>query len=416
MTSLVPVRVLRVLCGETAQHDGKPLYESLVNEARGRGMAGATVSRGFMGFGANSLLHTAKILRLSEDLPVVVEIVDTPERIEAFLPVAQGMVPEGLIVVQEARAIFHMPMRIRDVMSPDVATVAPSTPLPDVVDLLLRKGIKAVPVVEGKRVVGIVTGGDLLARAGMPLRLDVQDRLPGGVRKEHLRHLDDQGLTAADAMTAPVATLNIKTRVPDALALMARRNLKRLPVVDDSGNLTGIVSRADVLRAIAKAAGMTGTLASLPPGIKATARDVMYADVPTARPDTPVRDVLDTLLATPLRRVVIVDEAGVIRGIVLDRDLVALYAKKSRPGVLRALVAALSGRGAGGEDLTGTAAEVMRAEVFTLAPDAPLSEVIRLLVEHKAKRLVVANGQGRLLGMVDRDAVLRGLTEDRASR
>jgi CBS domain-containing protein len=155
---------------------------------------------------------------------------------------------------------------------------------------------------------------------------------------------------------------------------MARRSFKRLPVVDDSGNLMGIVSRADVLRAIAKAAGMTGTLASLPPGIKATARDVMYADVPTAHPDTPVRDVLDGRWGTPFRRVVVVDEGGVIRGIVLDRDLVALYAKKSRPGVLRALVAALSGREAGGETLTGTAAEVMRPDVFTLAPDAPLSE------------------------------------------
>ncbi|NMC50420.1 MAG: CBS domain-containing protein [Desulfovibrio sp.] len=416
MNTVTPVQVMRILLGETAQHEGRPLYECLVEEARRRGMAGATITRGFMGFGANSLLHTAKILRLSEDLPVIVEIVDTPARIADFLPVADAMVSEGTIVLEEARAIFHLPMRIRDVMSADVATVSPSTPLPDVVDLLLRKGIKAVPVVEGKRVVGIVTGGDLLARAGMPLRLDVQDQLPGGVRKEHLRSLDDQKRTAADVMTAPVATLNIKTSVPDALSLMARRNLKRLPVGDDSGNLTGIVSRADVLRAIAKAAAMTGTLASLPPGIKATARDVMYADVPTARPDTPVRDVLDALLATPLRRVVVVDEGRVIRGIVLDRDLVALYAKKSRPGVLRALVAALSGREAGWEDLTGTAAEVMRAEVFTLAPDAPLSEVIRLLVEHKAKRLVVADGRGRLLGMVDRDAVLRGLTEDRASQ
>jgi hypothetical protein len=83
------------------------------------------------------------------------------------------------------------------------------------VDLLLCKGIKAVPWSKGKGSWGS-SRGDLLARAGMPLRLDVQDRLPGGVRKEHLRRLDDQGLTAADVMTAPVATLNIKTKVPDA--------------------------------------------------------------------------------------------------------------------------------------------------------------------------------------------------------
>ncbi|QLA15921.1 DUF190 domain-containing protein [Desulfolutivibrio sulfoxidireducens] len=415
MDSLIPVRILRVLCGEAAQHEGRPLYECLVEEARRRGMAGATVTRGFMGFGANSLLHTAKILRLSEDLPVAVEIVDTPERIEAFLPVAQAMVREGTLVVVEARAIFHMPMRIRDVMSADVATVSPSTPLPDVVDLLLRREIKAVPVVKGKRVVGIVTGGDLLSRAGMPLRLDVQSQLPADLREEHLRRLNALGRTVADVMSHPVATLNIKTSVPDALALMARRSFKRLPVVDDSGNLMGIVSRADVLRAIGKAAGVTEKLASLPPGIRRTARDVMFADVPTARPDTPVRDVLDKLLATPLRRVVIVDEGETIRGIVLDRDLVALFARRNQPGMLRSLVAALSGRHAEGEEPAGTAAEVMRTEVFTLPPDAPLSDVVRLLVEKKVKRLVVADSRGRLLGMVDRDTVLRGLTEDRVS-
>ncbi len=125
MNTVTPVQIMRILLGETAMHEGRPLYECLVNEARRRGMAGATVSRGFMGFGANSLLHTAKILRLSEDLPVIVEIVDTPSRIADFLPVADAMVSEGTIVLEEARAIFHLPMRIRAAMSAAVATVAP---------------------------------------------------------------------------------------------------------------------------------------------------------------------------------------------------------------------------------------------------------------------------------------------------
>ncbi len=409
MHSLIPVQILRILFGETAMHEGRPLYECLVDEARKRGMAGATVTRGFMGFGANSLLHTAKILRLSEDLPVVVEIVDTPARIADFLPVAEAMTHEGTIVLEEARAIFHLPMRIRDVMQADVATVTPDTPLPDVVELLLHRQVKAVPVLDGKRVAGIVTGGDLIKRAGMPLRLDIQNQLPDSLKKEHIRCLDYQGLTAKEVMSSPVMTLNIKTRVPDALALMAKRELKRLPVLDDSGNLMGIVSRVDVLRAIGKAAGVNEHLSSLPPGIKKTARDVMYTDAPTARPETPLREVLEILLATPLRRVVIVDDHGILQGIVLDRDMVVMVARRSKPGILQTVLAALSGKNADQEALAGVAAEVMKTEVFTLRPDAPLAEVVRLLVDKKVRRLVVADEAGHVLGMVDRDAVLRGL-------
>lgn len=409
MATLTPVQVLRILLGETAMHEGRPLYECLVDEARKRGMAGATVMRGFMGFGANSLLHTARILRLSEDLPVVVEIVDTPARIADFLPVAEAMTHEGTIVIEEARAVFHLPMRIRDVMSSDVVTVTPSTPLSEVVDLLLRRQVKAAPVRDGKKIVGIVTGGDLLKRGNMPLRLDIQSQLPDGLRNEHIRCLDYQGLTAKDVMSSPVATLNIKTRVADALALMAERELKRLPVLDDSGNLMGIVSRVDVLRAIGKAAGITEHLSSLPSKIAGCARDVMYTQAPMARPETPLREVLEKILATPLRRVVIVDENGRLQGIVLDRDMVALIAKRNKPGILQTVLAALSGKKVDREELAGAAAEVMRTEVFTLRPDAPLSEVVRLLVEKKVRRLVVADEEGHVLGMVDRDAVLRRL-------
>ena len=73
--------LLRIFVGESDKHHGRPLYEVLVEEARRRGLAGATVLRGVLGFGVNSRIHTAKILRLSEDLPMIVEIVDTPEKI-----------------------------------------------------------------------------------------------------------------------------------------------------------------------------------------------------------------------------------------------------------------------------------------------------------------------------------------------
>lgn len=93
-------QLLRIFIGESDRHDGLPLYEWIVQEARRVGLAGATVLRGLQGFGAHSRVHTARILRLSMDLPIVIEIIDTQEKIEAFLPVIDGLITEGMATLE----------------------------------------------------------------------------------------------------------------------------------------------------------------------------------------------------------------------------------------------------------------------------------------------------------------------------
>ncbi len=100
-------QLLRIFIGESDKYHGRPLYQALVEEARQRGMAGATVLRGTLGFGATSRIHTVKLLRLSEDLPMVVEIVDTPERIAAFLPDLDKMIGEGLVTLEKVNVITY---------------------------------------------------------------------------------------------------------------------------------------------------------------------------------------------------------------------------------------------------------------------------------------------------------------------
>ncbi|WP_096701231.1 DUF190 domain-containing protein [Magnetospirillum sp. 15-1] len=102
--------LLRIFVGEQTRHDGRPLFEAIVKEARHNNLAGATVLRGQMGFGHSSRLHSAKILALSEDLPVVVEIVDAPEKIEAFLPILDVMMREkGLITLERIQVLRYGP-------------------------------------------------------------------------------------------------------------------------------------------------------------------------------------------------------------------------------------------------------------------------------------------------------------------
>lgn len=99
--------LLRIFIGETDKHHGRPLYEVIVQKARSMGLAGATVLRGIMGFGAHSRVHTAKILRLSEDLPIVIEIVDKPERIALLLPEIDGLITEGMVTLEKVRVLAY---------------------------------------------------------------------------------------------------------------------------------------------------------------------------------------------------------------------------------------------------------------------------------------------------------------------
>lgn len=100
-------KLLRIFVGEADKWRGKPLYEEIVLLAKKEGMAGATAIKGFLGFGCKSHMHTAKLLRLSEDLPVVIEIVDSEEKINRFLPYLDEMVEEGLVTLEKANVVMY---------------------------------------------------------------------------------------------------------------------------------------------------------------------------------------------------------------------------------------------------------------------------------------------------------------------
>lgn len=103
--------LLRIFVGESDRCGRRPLYEEIVLKAREAGLAGATVLRGVMGFGRNSVLHTAKILRLSEDLPMVIEIVDSLDKVKAFMPLLDEMIKDGLVTLEEVKVIHYKSSR-----------------------------------------------------------------------------------------------------------------------------------------------------------------------------------------------------------------------------------------------------------------------------------------------------------------
>ena len=100
-------KLLRLFIGESDTWHGKPLYQAIVERVRQEGLAGATVLRGIEGFGADSRIHTSRILRLSKDLPVVIEIVDTPEQIDRVVPILDEMVGEGMLTLERVQIVLY---------------------------------------------------------------------------------------------------------------------------------------------------------------------------------------------------------------------------------------------------------------------------------------------------------------------
>ena len=100
-------KLLRIFIGEQDKWHHEPLYQAIVHLAKKEGMAGATAIKGFLGFGCHSHMHTAKLLRLSEDLPIIIEIVDSEEKIQQFLPKLDEMVGDGLITLEKATVVMY---------------------------------------------------------------------------------------------------------------------------------------------------------------------------------------------------------------------------------------------------------------------------------------------------------------------
>ncbi|MBI3942909.1 MAG: DUF190 domain-containing protein [Chloroflexi bacterium] len=411
-----------IYVGESDQWHGKPLFLAILEYLRREGVAGATVLRGVAGYGAHSRIHTATIERLSEDLPLRIEIVEQAAVLDRVMPTLLEMVEEGLIT-REATTVLSYRHRymtrlpvdksVSDIMEKDVATVSPQTQLRDIVDLLIRRAVKAAPVVDDKRrVLGIITGGDLLTRGGLALRLSLQATLPPEEAAAQQATLADNPLTAADIMSRPVVTIGQGTSVAEAGTVMVQRRLKRLPVVDGERRLVGIVSRLDVLESIASIPVPTTEEPAIPPAIASgqEVRSVMDTNVPTAAPDTDLETILNALVASPMRRVVVIDRDRKVMGIVTDAALVQSFTQESQPGLLQQLLARLGGESTGSlSHLPQTAADIMLPDVYTISAKSSLIAAVQLMTDKRVKRLPVLDEDNRLVGMVDRQSVLAAL-------
>lgn len=410
-----------IYIGDSDRRGQKPLYLAILELLKRENCAGATVTRGVAGFGAHSRrIRTATIVDLSSDLPLVIQWVDHPDRVSRVLPIIVEMVPEGLITRQEVEVVSysHRDLRalptaapVHDVMTREVRSIRPEASIAEAIELLIGKRYRALPVVdEQQRVVGILTDGDVLRQLGLP-QAGVEAAMSESELTAQLNALRHSGQTVAGVMRTRLITVNPETPVAEAVRLMTENGIKRLPVVDHDQKLLGMVSRVDVLRALAQPGVGELPQRAAPAGQNVAVGEIMTSDVPSVRADTPLNNVVDLLLSTAQRRVVVVDASQRVLGIITDGDLINRASAGERPSLLQRL-AGRQGREGAVSLAKRTAAEVMTPNPVTVARDTPLLEALRLLLQHGIKRLPVVDDDGKLVGMVGRGSIMQSMAQE----
>jgi CBS-domain-containing membrane protein len=404
---------LRIYIGEADRWRGKPLYAALLDTLKAHNIAGATVVRGVAGFGAHSRIHTAAVLHLSEDLPLLIDVVDNPEKIAQALEVIYPMVREGLITLEDVRVIKYthrylnpLPADrlVEEVMTRQVVSLPVDLPIYAAWQRMLESELKSMPVVDEEGcVVGMLTDGDLLERAGIQERLAVAMRAEKSLINAELNALQTSTQQVRDVMSHPVVAARAKEPLGIAAARMAKQGLKRLPVIDVNGKPVGMLSRVDILQQVAENPHAVPS-APLPAEGHQTVRDVMVQPVPTVfQEDDQVR-IVDRLLDAHSHRVIVVDDQGGAVGVISASDVVNRIEPAHQAGVIRAL--RRIGKPPAGKE---TAYDIMSKEPLTASPDLPLVEAARIMMNDHRKWLVVVDPDSRPLGLIDRRTLLNAL-------
>jgi CBS domain-containing protein len=433
---------LTIYLGEADQWHGQSLYVEIMQVLREAGCAGATVTRAVAGYGAGARLHEQGGLRLSSDASLVIHVVDQPERLRRLLPQLEEMLGSGLMTIHETEVLKYTHARsrglptklpVRQIMETSVITVSPSASVATVVDLLLEAPFRSVPVIdEQRRLLGIIGTRDLIQAGVLPLRRGVvRTAMELGTLIEETfasspARIKMQETTAQEVMNRQVRSIAPETSVREAAKLMVDTGLRRLPVVSPNRALLGMLTRADLFQLVVTSPLMSEQAGSAthPLGPTRPLNDLPvqqqplnafpFIAPPTIAKDTPIAEVIDALILSPLKRVFVVDTEQHVLGVISDVDVLAHLKEEERPALLRML--AQWTRGTTPKRQTAghlhVAADLMNRDVIAVTETTSVQETIERMMETHRKVLPVVNGQQQIIGVVGRADLLRILVEE----
>jgi CBS domain-containing protein len=415
--------VIEIYTGEGTKFEGKYLTEAIPDHiGKLKAPARCIVFKGIGGCNENGDVSTQKIMDLSTNQPVKIEIVLPAAEADAIMADLQEMVSDGILGTRQLtvsshrtqKRLFPPQTRVRDVMTSRPVSVQTGAPADRVMKTLLSANFTGVPVVDPEnRPVGVVSQSDLIYRAGMPVRLALMAQSDPVRLKTVVDGLCKK--ISQDIMTTPAVTVQETDLLTHAVDIMLEKNVKRLPVVDAAGFLTGMLSRMDIFQTITRETPDWERMQNHHVHIEnsQSVSEIMRRDTQTVAPETPVHEVLTMIDTDDIQRVAVVDPEGCLLGLISDRNLLSAFSDQA-PGVWEVLsklvpFSAKSKHTGKVRDKLGdqTAQAVMKTNPITIDEAADIDEAISLMTQHSIKRLPVVDDHGIFKGMISREALLK---------
>jgi CBS domain-containing protein len=421
---MLKYKAIEIFTSEEARYRKKPVADAVIQFIKDLKIAArCMVTRGVAGCYEGGEVATGRVVILSFNMPIRIYIVLPAAEAESVLDGLNGIVTEGIVALHDLNVLSHRThnaffprqLMVRDVMTRHPESVTADTPLSNAARLLLSSIFTGLPVVDKKnRPIGVITQGDLIKKGGLPLRLGLlaesdQNRLESVLDRLASRK-------AADAMTKPVVMIAEDRALAEAVELMLTKGVKRLPVVDETRGLTGMLSRLDVFRTVMREAPDWNAFKAQQIEVEHLKRvgDILRRDVHTVLPETPLNEVIRLIDDNDIQRVAVVDEHGMLLGLISDRDLLR-YFKPEREGVWHLLAKvkhSFEQEACRIGDLQQclsetTAGSALTVELVTAREEMLIEEAIALMIDKGLKRLPVVDSDGRFKGMISRDSLLR---------
>lgn len=417
-------KAIEIFTSEEARCQGKPATDAVIDYIRKLKIAArCIVTRGIAGCYENGEVTTQKLEVLSFNLPIRIYIVLPASETARVLADFNKMLIDCIIALHDLKVVGHRArktffprqIKVRDAMTPSPKSVSLSCPLIDAAKLLLSSIFTGLPVVDEKnRPVGVLTQGDLIHKSGLPMRLGLLAETDAVHLESALARLSSR--TAKDIMTTPPVTVGEDRQLSEAVDVMLAKGVKRLPVVDKAGRLTGVLSRLDIFRTVMQEAPDWKSFQAQKVEVDQlkNVADILRREAQTVSPDTSIDEVIRIIDQNDIQRVAVVGDDGKLLGVISDRDLLVFF-KETQEGVW-GLLSRIRKPSAQENPCRGdlqtclintTAAAVMKTDLITVQEDMLIEDAIRLMTQKAIKRLPVVDTQGRFQGMISRDSLLR---------
>jgi CBS domain-containing protein len=416
-------KIIEIFTSEAIRWKGKPLADAVIDFVKRKKIAArCMVVRAVEGCFENGDVASSRLEILSVNMPIRITIVLPATQTECILARITEMVGDGIVGIQDIQVLSHKTqrhliprhVRVKDIMKSPACSVSVKTPVNQVVQILLSSHFTGVPVVdENNRPQGVISQGDLIYRAKMPLRLGILASTDPARMKGVMKFLSQ--LSAEKIMTRPAVCIREDRWLIDAVDLMLNKSLKRLPVTDASGELSGILSRQDIFHMTTQEQPDWQAFNRQNIQVENLYRisDIMRRDTHKVYPDTPVMDIIHVIDSDDIQRVAVVDTDGHFLGLISDKELFSAFADQTASLwelFVRNLPLKEKRKKAEmvyPDILSKTARDVMNTKCMTVLENASIDDAISIIVSLGVKRLPVVDLDGKFKGMISRDSLLR---------